>query len=283
MEVERPDPFDQTSTMSSDSRVRERFRSLHEDGTFVMPNPFDLGSCRLLDALGFQALATTSGGFAASMGRMDMQVERDELVEHVRALCAVTALPVNVDAEQCFPDSPGGVTATVERLADAGAAGCSIEDWNPKTGSIEDVGTAVARVAEAAAQADREGLMLTARAENHLRGRDDLSDTIARLSAYRAAGAHVVYAPGLTDLDHLARIVDEVGGPVNVLLMPGGPSVDELRTIGVRRLSVGSMLARAAYGALDTAARALLDTGKLPAGVPYLSREAASRAFGSGA
>ncbi len=244
-----------------------------------MPNPFDLGSCRLLTMLGFPALATTSGGFAASMGRRDMTTSRDELVDHVRGLCGATDLPVNVDAEQCFPESPGGVPATVGLLAEAGAAGCSIEDWNPRTQRIEDLDVAVERVAGAAAAAEGEGLVLTARAENHLRGRDLLDDTIARLSAYAGAGAHVVYAPALTDLTAIERIVRETGAPVNVLLVPGGPSRAQLAEVGVRRLSVGGSLARIAYGSLFQAAQRLVAEGALAVDAPYLSREVAEAAF----
>jgi len=244
-----------------------------------MPNPHDLGSCRLLTTLGFEALATTSGGFAASLGRQDMTVGRDVLVEHVRAMCSVTPLPVNVDSEQCFPDSPGGIAATVELLAEAGAAGCSIEDWNPLTKEIEDLTVAVERVAIAAVVAEREGLVLTARAENHLRGRDDLEDTIKRLVAFRKAGAHAVYAPALTDLSAIARIVQETGAPVNVLLVPGGPSSTQLADIGVRRLSVGNFLARIAYGSLFQAAERLRDMGTLEADAAYLDRGVANRAF----
>jgi 2-methylisocitrate lyase-like PEP mutase family enzyme len=261
--------------------VRARFRSLHQDGTFLMPNPFDLGSCRLLENLGFPALATTSGGFAMSMGRMDMTVEREELVEHVASLRGATDLPINVDAERCFPELDGGVAATVQLLAAAGASGCSIEDWDPVHGVIEDLDRAVERVGMAAAVADDHGMVLTARAENHLRGHDDLDDTIARLAAYGRAGAHVLYAPGLTDLSAIARIVDEVGGPVNVLMMPGGPSRDQLAEVGVRRLSVGGTLARVAYGALYELAQGLIDDGTLPAGAAYLSREVVQSAFTS--
>ncbi len=208
-----------------------------------------------------------------------MTGDRGELVDHVASLHAVTELPINVDAEQCFPDSDGGVAATVRLLAGAGASGCSIEDWNPLGGRIEGVEIATERVTLAAAAANEEGLLLTARAENHLRGRDDLDDTIARLRAFRGAGAHVVYAPGLTDLSDIARIVDEVGGPVNVLMVAGGPSRDELAEVGVRRLSVGSTLARVAYGALYEAAQQLLDTGTLATQGDYLSREVTQRAF----
>jgi 2-methylisocitrate lyase-like PEP mutase family enzyme len=246
-----------------------------------MPNPHDLGSCRLLTALGFEALATTSGGFAASMGRQDMTTCRSELVQHVRAICDQTDLPINVDAEQCFPEEPGGVDETVRMLAEAGAAGCSIEDWDPSTGRIEELNVAISRVETAAAAADRIGLVLTARAENHLRGRDDLDDTISRLAAYRQAGADVVYAPGLKDVSAIRRIVNEIGGPVNVLLMPGGPTTDQLADAGVRRISVGSSFARIAYGALVAAAEHLQSSGSLPSDAPYLSRELASRSFKS--
>ena len=242
-----------------------------------MPNPYDLGSCRVLTELGFEALATTSGGFAATLGRQDMSVSRHELVEHVRSICGATHLPVNVDAEQCFPGSPGGVAATVELLADAGAAGCSIEDWNPATREIEELGVAVERVGIAAAAAERVGLVLTARGENHLHGRDDLPDTIRRLAAYHEAGAHVVYAPALTDLAEIGRVVKETGAPVNVLLTPGGPSREKLADVGVRRLSVGGSLARIAYGAMCRAAEHLLESGYLDPDAPYLSRDVANR------
>jgi 2-methylisocitrate lyase-like PEP mutase family enzyme len=173
------------------------------------------------------------------------------------------------------------VASTVRLLAQAGASGCSIEDWSPRRGVIETVDHAAEQVAAAATVAREEGLVLTARAENHLRGHDELDDTIARLTAYRDAGADVVYAPGLTDLSAIARIVYEVGGPVNVLLLPGGPSRDELAAIGVRRLSIGSNLARIAYGAMYEAAKDLLASGAISSDT-FLDREVASRAFSSG-
>jgi len=264
--------------MTNDTR-RSRFRSLHDSGTFVMPNPHDVGSCRLLTSLGFDALATTSGGFAATLGRLDMTVGRDELVDHARTLADSTHLPLNVDAERCYPDDPGGVAATVRLLAEAGAAGCSIEDWNPSTARIEDLALVVERVAAASEEADRHGMVLTARCENLLHGVEDQEDTVQRLRAYRDAGAHVVYAPGLTDLDHIARIVESSGAPVNVLLVPGGPSREQLAAIGVRRLSVGSSLARIAYGALVEAAEHLRDSGTLESSRPYLSQDVARGAF----
>lgn len=267
--------------MNLDER-RERFRSLHERGTFLMPNPHDVGTCRLLTTLGFSALATTSGGHSASLGRMDMTAHRHGVVEHVYALATSTDLPLSVDAEQCYPDEVGGVQETVRLLAEAGASGCSIEDWNPRTGRIEDLGLAVDRVGVAAAEADHHGMVLTARAENHLRGANNLDDTVLRLASYREAGAHVVYAPGLPDLDAIERVVKDTGAPVNVLLQPGGPSADELKRVGVRRLSVGSALARIAYGALVQAAVELLATGELEESWPYLDRELSSRAFATG-
>jgi 2-methylisocitrate lyase-like PEP mutase family enzyme len=240
-----------------------RFRELHREGLFLLPNPWDVGSAKLLASLGFQALATTSAGFAWSLGRLDGEVGRDELVAHVASLAEATDLPLNVDSEQCYPRDPGGVAATVRMLAEAGAAGFSIEDYDPVQDRIEDVDVAVARVAEAVAAAheDDEPLVVTARAENHLRGVDDVDDTIERLCAYRDAGADAVYAPWLADLGAIERIVREVGLPVNVLALPHGPSVAELERAGVRRVSTGGHLARAAYGALLTAAEELRETG----------------------
>jgi 2-methylisocitrate lyase-like PEP mutase family enzyme len=268
-----------TLQMDPDER-RSRFHELHRSGTFIMPNPHDVGSCRLLTALGFEAVATTSSGFAASLGHRDMTLPRDVLVEHVRALSACTDLPLNVDAERCFPESQGGIEQTVDLLAEAGASGCSIEDWNPSAGRIEPFDDAVAAVATAASAARRHGLVLTARAEGHLRGRDDLDDTVARLIAFRAAGADVVYAPGLVQLTDITRVVTEAGAPVNVLLFPGGPTRDELAGVGVRRLSVGGAFTRIAYGALVNAAETLKATGVLGPLSPYLPRDLAERAFG---
>lgn len=247
--------------MGTTDALRERFRRLHEDGLFVMPNPWDVGSARLLASLGFPALATTSSGHAGTLGRLDQHVSRAELLEHASALAAAVEVPLNVDAERCFADDPQGVTETVRLIAETGAAGCSIEDYDPTAGRIEPLEAAAERVAAAADVAHEQGLVLTARAENHLYGVDDLDDTIARLVAYRDAGADVVYAPGLVVLDDIARLVREVRRPVNVLARPKGPSVDELASVGVRRVSTGGALARAAYRAVVTGARELLDAG----------------------
>ncbi len=256
-----------------------RFRALHADGIFVMPNPWDVGSAKLLASLGFEALATTSAGLAWSLGKLDMQVTREELVAHVARIAAATTLPLNVDSERCFPDEPGGVEETVRLLADAGAAGCSIEDFDPATGAIEALEVAAERVAIAAAAAP---LVLTARAENHLHGVGDLDDTIARLQAYRDAGADVVYAPGLADREAIARVVDEVGVPVNVLALPNGPSVSELGSIGVRRVSTGGALAKVAYGALIGGAQELRDAGTSGYSEGGASAEALRAAFDRG-
>jgi 2-methylisocitrate lyase-like PEP mutase family enzyme len=249
--------------MTADAR-RAHFRALHErDEIFVMPNPWDAGSARLLAAAGFPALATTSSGLAMVHGRLDQTVTRDELIEHVAVLAGATPLPLNVDAERCYPDDPGGVAETVRLLADAGAAGLSVEDYDPSAGCIEDVGVATERIAAAAdaAHAEREPLVLTARAENLLYGVSDLEDTIARLLAYRDAGADVVYAPGLRDPQDIARVAAAVAVPLNVLALPGCPRVPELAALGVRRVSTGGVLARVAYGALVRAADELRSSG----------------------
>jgi 2-methylisocitrate lyase-like PEP mutase family enzyme len=253
---------------------RARFRELHEeDRLFAMPNPWDVGSARLLERLGFPALATTSAGFAWSLGKPDQQVTRDELVAHVGAVAAAVSVPLNVDSERLYPDDPGGVAETVRLLAEAGAAGCSIEDYNPATGGIDDVGEAAARVTEAADTAHGAGMVLTGRCEHHIRGVDDLDATIERLIAYRDAGADCVYAPGLTDLEQIRRVVDEVAAPVNVLALPAGPPIGDLEAIGVRRISTGSLLAGTAYGALVAGARELFDDGTSKYAAGHVDRD----------
>jgi 2-methylisocitrate lyase-like PEP mutase family enzyme len=250
---------------------------------FLLPNPWDAGSARLLASLGFEALATTSQGFAWSLGRRDSEVSRDELVTHVRDLSAATDLPLNVDSERCFPDDPGGVPQTVALLAAAGAAGFSIEDYDPASGTIDDIGLATERVA-AAAEANRSlpvPMVLTGRAENILRGVQDLDDTIARLIAYRGAGADAVYAPGLTTIEQIAAVVDAVRCPVNVLAIPSAPMIAELAAVGVRRVSTGSLLAARAYGALLAAAKLLRDDGTSAYAEGALGGDAVRDAFRS--
>lgn len=230
------------------------FRQMHGDGGFVMPNPWDRGSARILEEVGFPALATTSAGFGRSLGKEDQEVTRDELVAHVADLTSFIGVPLNVDSEQMFPDDPGGVERTVQLLVDAGAAGISVEDYDPQLGSIEPIEVSTERVARVCAAAGPSGVVVTARAENYLYGREDLDDTLERLIRYRLAGADVLYAPGLADPADIARVVREAGAPINVLAMTGGPSVSELFDLGVRRISAGSALYNEAYETLRTAA-----------------------------
>ena len=238
----------------------DTFRDLHVSGIFVMPNPWDRGSARILAEMGFPALATTSAGHGKAIGKDDQEVTRDELVRHVADLTAVIPVPLNVDSERLFPDDPGGISETVRLLAEAGAAGCSIEDYQPLTESIDPISMAAEAVAQAAAACAEHGLVLTARAENHLYGIDDLDDTVERLTAYKEAGADVLYAPFLSEGSDIARVV-ALGLPVNVLALPDGPSVSELGALGVRRVSTGSALFNASYAALRSAAREVYELG----------------------
>jgi 2-methylisocitrate lyase-like PEP mutase family enzyme len=249
-----------TDGPSRSTRLRERFADLHRSGTFLMPNAWDIGSARILATLGFEAIATTSSGFGASLGRMDQEVTLDELAGHVRALAAAIEVPLSVDAENGYSPTSTGVADTVDRLAEEGAAGVSIEDFDPASG-IYPLEIAVERVAAAVGAAKRNRIVLTARAENHLYDIDDIGDTITRLCAYRDAGADVLYAPELDDPGLIGRVVAEVAVPVNVLLLGAGPTVGQLTELGVRRLSTGGTLTFAAYGALAAAARELLDSG----------------------
>jgi 2-methylisocitrate lyase-like PEP mutase family enzyme len=250
----------------------------------LIPNPWDAGSARILAGLGFAALATTSGGFAATLGRPDGGVSLDEALAHARSVVAAVGVPVSADLENGFADEPDAVADTVRAAAGTGLAGCSIEDYTRVGDSpIYERSLAVERVA-AAAEAAHSGpakVVLTARAENHLHGRADLDDTIARLRDFAAAGADVLYAPGLTDLDDIATLVRSVDRPVNVLLLRGGPSVAELADAGAARISVGGALAAVSLGALVEAASDFRDGGsgflaRVPAG-----REAMQRYFAS--
>jgi 2-methylisocitrate lyase-like PEP mutase family enzyme len=260
--------------------LQDRFRGLHESGIFLLPNPWDVGSALLLERLGFAALATTSSGLAASLGKLDQQVTREELVAHVAAVTAVVRIPLSVDAERCFADTPAGIAETVDLLAEAGAAGISIEDYDPASGRIETVQAGAERVAAAAEACARRGVVLTARAENHLYSHHDLDDTIDRLRAYRAAGADVVYAPGLRTPVDIARLVESVPAPVNVLAVAGAPSVPELAKLGVRRVSTGGALAWAAYGAMREAAHELKESGTTTFRARALTADDAEAAFG---
>jgi 2-methylisocitrate lyase-like PEP mutase family enzyme len=251
--------------MTDQADKARRFLALHVPGTpLLLPNPWDAGSARLLGSLGFAALATTSSGFAATLGRLDGGVTRDEALGHCATISAATDLPVSADLENGYAAEADGVAQTVRLAIDAGLAGCSIEDFTgDEDAPIYELEQAVERVAAAAevAHAGSVHLVLTARAENHLHGRDDLADTIARLQAYEAAGADALYAPGLTTVEEIGAVIAAVGLPVNVLALPGMPSVAELAAIGVARISVGGGFAFAALGAVVEAARELREDG----------------------
>jgi len=229
-----------------------------------MPNAWDVGSARLLASLGFEALASTSSGHAATLGLLDGWVTRDQALAHAAELVQASELPVSADLENGFADEPADVAETVRLAREAGLAGCSIEDFTgDRQAPIYDLDLAAERIA-AAAQAAHDGpvrLVLTGRAENHIRGREDLSDTIARLQAYQQAGADVLYAPGLVSPEEIRRVVSSIDRPVNVLARPGAPSVSELAELGVSRVSVGGAFAFAALGALVEAATELRDKG----------------------
>ena len=245
--------------------IVDDFRALHVKGSpLLIPNPWDVGSAKLLATVGFQALATTSGGFANTLGRKDGNVSRDEAIGHGGAIAAAVDVPVSADLENGFADDPDGVADTIRQAVEAGLAGCSVEDADGTAEhKLYEFGLAVDRVRAAAdaAHATGAGLVLTARCENHFRGNPDLDDTIRRLQAFQEAGADVLYAPALTSIDDIRRVCGEVDRPVNVLAVPGTPPVAELADAGVARISVGSGFALVAYGAVVTASRELLDQG----------------------
>jgi 2-methylisocitrate lyase-like PEP mutase family enzyme len=237
------------------------FEALHGGDPFVIPNPWDAGSARVLEAFGFEALATTSSGFAFTLGRLDSTATLDEVAAHVDALARATDLPVSVDLENGYAADPEGVARAIECIAEAGAVGGSIEDWDP-AGHLYSLEAAVVRL-EAAVEVVR-GLafpfVLTARAENHIRGNDDLADTIARLQAYERAGADVLYAPGLRTREEIREVCDAVTRPVNVLAF-GDLSFAEIAGAGAQRISVGGGLTWVAVGAFAEAARAIREEG----------------------
>jgi 2-methylisocitrate lyase-like PEP mutase family enzyme len=242
-----------------------QFRALHRPGApLLMPNAWDIGSAVVLASLGFEALATTSGGFAASRGRLDGAMTKDDVLVHAEELAHATTLPLSADLENCFADEPDGVAATAARAVAAGVAGFSVEDYR---GNAEDpiypLDLAAERV-RAAAEVAHTGpvrVVLTARAENYLHGRIDLADTIVRLQAYEAAGADVLFAPRVDDPDELRQLLAAVDLPVSVLAGPKAPTVAELAALGVSRISVGGAFAMAAYGALVEAATELRQQG----------------------
>ncbi len=249
--------------MPASHELAKRFLELHRKGEpLLLANAWDAGSTRLLTSLGFEALATTSQGHAGTLGRHDGNVTREEAIAHARALVEATPLPVNADLENGFADSPEDVAETIRLAGATGLAGASIEDFTgDENDPIYAAGLAVERIAAAAEVARDLGLVLTARCENFLYRRTELADTIGRLQSYEAAGADVVYAPGLTDADDIRRLVESVGVPVNVLCFPGGPTVPELAAAGVARISVGSAFYKVAMNALAVAAREWRDEG----------------------
>jgi 2-methylisocitrate lyase-like PEP mutase family enzyme len=257
-------------TMNVQLKKAEEFQSLHaRAGVFAIPNPWDAGSAKILASLGFEALATTSAGFAYSVGKPDGEgaVDRDETLANARAIVEATSLPVSADLENGFGDTPQACAETIRRAAGVGLVGGSIEDATGRAGDpIYSFELSVERVAAAvrAARALPFPFMLTARAENLIHGRPDMEDTIRRLQAYAAAGADVLYAPGLKTLDEMAAVVRAVAPkPVNILMGSSDSriSLEDLAGIGARRVSVGSVLARAAYGAFLRAAKEIRNTG----------------------
>jgi 2-methylisocitrate lyase-like PEP mutase family enzyme len=236
------------------------FRALHEGEPFVIPNPWDAGAARVLEGLGFEALATTSSGFAFTLGRRDGGATLDEVVEHVRLLTATTSLPVSVDLEHGHGRAPEDAARAVARVAEAGAVGGSIEDWDRDDRLLYPLEEAAERIAAAAETARGLGFpfVLTARAENHLHGNPDLADTIARLNAYADAGADVLFAPGLRTADDVHAVCDAVERPVNVLAHKG-LSMREIAEAGGQRVSVGGGLAWVAVNAMVEAAERIRD------------------------
>lgn len=242
-----------------------QFLALRQPGNpLLQPNAWDIGSARVPEAMGFAAIATTSGGFAASLGRLDGAVDRSEVLSHCAAISDAVVIPVAADMENGFADDPDGVADTVARATETGLAGCSIEDFTRRMEDpIYDIRLAAERVA-AAVDAGHRGprqLVLTARAENHIRGRDDLADTITRLQAYQEAGADVLFAPGLHRIEDIRAVESSVDRPVNALVRPGTPPVSALAEAGVARVSVGGGFAYAAYAQLIESAAELLDAG----------------------
>jgi 2-methylisocitrate lyase-like PEP mutase family enzyme len=244
--------------------LSEQFLALHhDDRPLLLPNAWDAGSARLFAWLGFRALATTSSGFAATQGLLDGGVSRDAALAHAELIANATSLPASADLENGFARDPDAVAETFRRAKESGLAGASIEDHDPETGKLYEIGLSADRVAAAAAVFHDDGasLVLTGRAENFFRGPKDLGDTITRLQAYQEAGADVLFAPGLVSLEDVRSLVSSVDRPVNVLARPGGPTIAELAEAGVARVSVGGSIAFAALATAMKAGRELLEEG----------------------
>ncbi|MDF0530195.1 isocitrate lyase/phosphoenolpyruvate mutase family protein [Tsukamurella sp. 8F] len=242
----------------------DEFLSLHAPGRpLLLANAWDIGSAKALAFLGYAAVATTSAGYAATLGRNDGGVSRDDALSHAAAMAAAVSVPVNADLENGYAADPESAAETYAAAAESGIAGASIEDYDPDEKAVYPIDEAAARVAAAAAAAHDgpQKMLLVGRAENHIRGITDLDDTIARLRAYQDAGADVLYAPGIVDAADIERVVSAVERPVNVLALPGVPNVATLAQLGVARVSVGSAFSLVSYGALAAAAKELLDQG----------------------
>ena len=256
--------------MHDPQRKGEAFRALHAGEPFVIPNPWDAGSARVLEALGSKAVASTSSGFAFTQGRLDGNVTLDQVVQHAEQLDRAIGLAVSIDLEYGYGREPERAAHAIERVAKAGAVGASIEDNDPSQG-IYEISHAVDRIAAAAETAQALGFpfMLTARAENHIRGNPDLDDTIARLQAFEAAGADVLFAPGLRTGEEIRRVCEAVSKPVNVLALRG-MSMSEIIEAGAQRISVGGGLTWIAVNAMAGAAQSILagDLSVLGAGPP---------------
>ena len=253
------------ATRPTQEQKAAAFRALHEGDPFIIPNPWDAGSARVLEALGFEALATTSSGFAFTLGRLDGATTLEEVAEHVRLLDRATSRPVSVDLENGYGSAPEAAATAIVRAAEAGAVGGSIEDYDPD-GSIYELAHATERVAAAREAADGLGFpfVLTGRAENHIRGIPDIGDTFPRLQAYARAGADVLYAPGLRSGDEIRAVCDAVSKPVNVLARPD-LSMREIVAAGARRVSVGGALTWTAVAAMTAAAGRMRDDGDFSA------------------
>lgn len=236
----------------------------HRDHPFIIPNPWDAGSAKVLEALGYEALATTSSGFAGTLGRLDGNITRDEAIAHSAALVEAVNIPVSADLENCFAHDPAGVAETAQLAVDVGLAGFSVEDYSGDDNNpIYELAHAVERVTAAVevAHAASDPRVVTARAESHLHGGTDLAATIARLQAFQEAGADVLYAPGVSDIDDVRTLASAVDRPVNVLALPGAPNLATLGVAGARRVSVGGGFALVATSALVEAATQTLETG----------------------
>lgn len=254
-----------SSSRPSQTELAERFLAAHVPGTpLLMPNAWDIGSAVLFASLGFEAIATTSGGFAATRGRLDGAMSKEEVLVHCGELVAAVDVPVSADLENCFADDPEGVAATITAAVDRGLAGGSVEDFTRhRDDPIYELSRAADRV-RAAAEAAHGGpvpFVLTARAENYLHERVDLADTIARLQAYQEAGADVLFAPRVVDPTEVRQVLASIDRPLNVLVTPDAPTVGELAALGVSRISVGGAVATAAYGYAVEAVRRLRQEG----------------------